>query len=225
MEDVANDIAQGKMQCCGKIFIGGLGSVLPAAKISRESLADAGLSFVRRSFNGGWHYFIANRSEQNFDGWVVLGRSAKSVLAMDAKSGRTGVAATRQSAIKSTEVHLQLAAGESIILRAFEKKKIKGPAWNYWQTNSQPVEITGPWNVKFILGGPMLPADFQTAKLASWTTFPDTNTQAFAGTAKYTLEFNLQVAQDKLKRELQREFQLDLGDVRQSARVRVMSVP
>ena len=57
--------------------------------------------------------------------------------------------------------------------------------------------------MKFILGGPTLPDDFQTAKLASWTTFPDTNTQAFAGTAKYSLEFNLQVAPDTLKRELQ----------------------
>jgi hypothetical protein len=112
---------------------------------------------------------------------------------------------------------LQLRAGESLILRVCYDKKITRPKWNYWQTNGQPVEITGPWNVKFILGGPTLPADFQTAKLASWTTFPDTNTQAFAGTAKYSLEFNLQVAPDTLKRELQ----LDLGDVRQSARVRV----
>ena len=138
-------------------------------------------------------------------------------------TGKIGVAARNAEA----KIHLQLAAGESVILRAFAEKKAEGPAWNYWQTNGQPVEIAGQWNVKFILGGPTLPADFQTAKLASWTTFPDTNAQAFAGTAKYEttfdapkLESNLQVAPDTLKRELQSCF-LDLGDVCQSARVRV----
>jgi alpha-L-rhamnosidase len=223
MEDVAKDIAQGKMPCRGKIFIGDLSSVLHGAKISRENLADSGLSFVRRSFAGGWHYFIANRTETNFDGWITLARPAKSVVILNPMTGNSAAASRN----KVGQIHLQLAAGESIILRAFEKKKVKGPAWNYWQTNGQPVEITGQWNVKFILGGPTLPADFQTAKLASWTTFPDTNTQAFAGTAKYEttfdapqLEFNLQVAPDTLKRELQPCF-LDLGDVRQSARVRV----
>jgi len=132
-----------------------------------------------------------------------------------------------------TDVHLQLASGESIILHAFASKKIKGPAWNYWQTNGQPVEITGQWNVKFILGGPTLPADFQTAKLASWTTFPDTNTQAFAGTAKYETTFDASerglsqaaaapLATDALRVETTRvPYFLDLGDVRQSARVRV----
>jgi hypothetical protein len=87
--------------------------------------------------------------------------------------------------------------------------------------------------VKFILGGPTLPADFQTARLASWTTFPDTNTQAFAGTAKYETTFDAP-RRDELHESPNQEsktgtrgarpsdnFYLDLGDVRQSARVRV----
>ncbi len=181
-------------------------------------MADFGLSFIRRSFNGGWNYFIANRTATNFDGWITLARPAKSVVLLDPLTGNAGVAATRQSAANSMEVHLQLAAGQSVILRAFTGKQVEGQPWTCWQTNSQPVEITGNWKVKFIQGGPVLPANFQTAQLASWTTFPDTNCQAFAGTAKYTLEFNLQVAPNTLKRELQ-HYYLDLGDVRQSARV------
>jgi hypothetical protein len=202
-------------------------------RISHESMADSGLSFIRRSFDDGWHYFIANRTETNFDGWITLARPAKSIVILDPMTGNSGVAATRQSAANSTEIHLQLAAGESVILRAFADKKVEGPAWNYWQTNGQPVEITGPWNVKFILGGPTLPADFQTARLASWTTFPDTNTQAFAGTAKYETTFDAP-RRDELHESPNQEsktgtrgarpsdnFYLDLGDVRQSARVRV----
>jgi len=129
-------------------------------------------------------------------------------------TGSSGVAATRQSAANSTEIHLQLATGQSVILRAFADTKSEGPAWNYRQTNGQPVEISGAWNVKFIEGGPMLPADFQSTKLASWTTFPDTNAQAFAGTAKYEITF------DAPKSPVEAYF-LNLGDVHQSARVRL----
>ena len=181
-------------------------------------MAASGLSFVRRSFDGGWNYFIANRGEANFSGRILLARPAKSVVIFDPMTGTASVAKSRQSIFDSTEVHLQLAAGESVILRAFADKKVEGPAWNYWQTNGQPVEITGQWNVKFLEGGPTLPADFQTAKLASWTTFPDTNTQAFAGTAKYETTFDA----PNWKLEIGNwKYFLDLGDVRQSARVRV----
>jgi hypothetical protein len=176
-----------------------------------------GLSFVRRSFEGGWHYFIANRTETNFDGWISLARPAKSIVILDPMTGNSGVAATRQSAANSTEIHLQLAAGESAILRAFADKKVDGPVWTCWQPqtpDAKPQTLTGPWNVKFILGGSTLPADFQTAKLASWTTFPDTNTQAFAGTAKYETTFDTLGSTGK-------HFEINLGDVRQSARVRV----
>jgi len=189
----------------------------------------AGLSFVRRSFNGGWNYFVANRATTNFDGWFELSRPAESILILDPMTGKIGVAARNAEA----KIHLQLAAGESVILRAFADKKVEGPAWTYWQTNGQPVEITGPWNVKFILGGLTLPADFQTARLASWTTFPDTNAQAFAGTAKYQTTFDAP-RRDELHESPNQEsktgtrgarpsdnFYLDLGDVRQSARVKV----
>jgi hypothetical protein len=146
---------------------------------------------------------------------------------MDAMSGRTGVAAFRQSAANSTEVHLQLAAGESVILRAFADQGVVGAPWNYWQTNGQPVEITGTWDVKFIAGGPVLPAPFSTTNLASWTDLGDTNAQSFAGTARYSLIYNALglvscpasggTASGTLKCEHQTYF-LDLGDVRQSAR-------
>ena len=181
-----------------------------AGSVEREQMVLSDLSFIRRSFDGGWNYFIANRSATKFDNWLFLARAAKSVVILDPTTGKSGVVARN----KDGQIRLQLAAGESVILRAFADKKVEGPAWNYWQTNCQPVEITGSWNVKFMLGGPTLPADFQTTKLASWTTFPDTNTQAFAGTAKYQTVFDAPNAVGK-------HFEINLGDVRQSARVRV----
>ena len=202
----------------GLTLVGDLEVALGSAGVFKERMFEhEGIMCIRRSNPDGRTYFIANRGTEALDAWVPVSFAGGGFVLMDPSSGRVGNAAVRRDFAAATSVHLQLAAGESIILRTFADKKVEGPAWNYWRTNGQPVEITGQWNVKFILGGPTLPADFQTAQLASWTTFPDTNTQAFAGTAKYTLEFNLQVAPDTLKRELQ----LDLGDVRQSARVRV----
>ena len=112
-------------------------------------------------------------------------------------------------------VQLQLAAGESLILRAFADKTVAGPAWNYWhpQTpDAKPQTLPGPWNVTFTDGGPTLPAAYQTTQLASWTTFPDTNAQAFAGTAKYETTFDAPGAAGG-------SVAINLGDVRQSARV------
>ncbi len=217
----------GKGNIYSAMFFPGTKSLEYENKVVCEPLAGFGLSFIRRSFDGGWIYFIANRTETNFDGWITLARPAKSTVILNPMTGNSGVAATRQSAANSNEIHLQLAAGDSVILRAFADKKVESLAWNYWQTIGQPVEITGAWNVKFILGGPTLPADFQTAQLASWTTFPDTNTQAFAGTAKYETTFDaprsesrLQAVPDRVNAELQ-TYSLALSDVRQSARVRV----
>jgi hypothetical protein len=69
--------------------------------------------------------------------------------------------------------------------------------------------------MKFISGGPALPADSQITKLASWTTFADPNAQAFAGMASYTTTF---AAPDS---SAGKNYFLDLGDVRQSARVKL----
>jgi hypothetical protein len=197
----------------GKIFDGDLWVVLLFVNVWREPMIEDGLSFVRRSFAGGWNYFIANRTETNFDGWIVLGKSAKSAVLLDPTTGNSGLV-TLKTTREWPAVRLQLRAGESVILRAFADKKVEGPAWNYWQTNGQPVEITGPWNVKFIQGGPALPADFQTAQLASWTTFPDTNIQAFAGSASYPITFDAPTSASG-------HYFLDLGDVCQSARVKL----
>jgi hypothetical protein len=187
-----------------------------------ESMVTSGLSFLRRSFDGGWNYFIANRSPTNFDGWIRLGHHAESPVLLDPTTGRSGLAAshpntTNLGLLDATEVRLQLAAGESVILRAFDHALIQTdslPTWNYFQTNGEPTEITGNWKVKFISGGPTLPTDLQTTKLASWTTFADTNAQSFAGTAKYEITFDSPNPDGK-------NYFLNLGDVCQSARVKL----
>ena len=191
----------------GTLLIGTAANQWPShLGVKPETMVAQGLSCVRRSFDGGWHYFIANKSGTNFDGWITLARPAKSIEIMDPMTGATGMAAQNADG----RIHLELAPGQSLILRAFVGEA-SGPAWTYWQANGASTTLAGDWNVKFIDGGPTLPADYQTTALASWTTFPDTNTLAFAGTARYETTFDAPAGGSS--------FYLDLGDVRQSAHV------
>jgi hypothetical protein len=76
--------------------------------------------------------------------------------------------------------------------------------------------LTGTWSVKFIDGGPTLPAPFQTGKLDSWTKLGNTDAQSFAGTALYTLTFDAPASVHPSSLVA-----ISLGKVCQSARVRL----
>ena len=114
-------------------------------------MVEAGLSFVRRSFEGGWNYFVANRTATNFDNWVNLGRPAISILGLNPLTGEFGILDSHDTQrivsygdkpfVSPLDVHIQLKSGESVILRAFADKKVEGLAWNYWQTSGAPTEI------------------------------------------------------------------------------------
>jgi len=79
----------------GKIVIGNLPTTLaPSSGLNLQEPFAAGgqLSYVRRSFDGGWNYFIANRTSTNYDRLVSLNRKAKSIVLLDPLSKKTGLA-------------------------------------------------------------------------------------------------------------------------------------
>jgi hypothetical protein len=172
---------------------------------------------VRRKLEDGRYYFIANRSDKAVNDWVPLATQAKSVAIMDPMTGCTGVAASRQRGGNQTEVQLNLPPGASVMVRTFTAKELAGTDFPEFKSVSTSTTLTGDWQVKFVNGGPTLPASFITDRLASWTELGDGDTQSFAGTAVYSLKFS---APDTLKVGLQ-PVQLDLGKVCQSVRVRL----
>jgi len=168
---------------------------------------------IRRAVKGGHFYFIANRGTNAVESWMPLARPARAALVCDPLTVRTGAAALRASAT-GPEVRLALQPGGSVILRAFTDRAPASPAWNYCQPTGPAREITGQWRVGFLTGGPALPASYQTTRLGSWTDSTDSAAQAFAGPARYTLEFDAPDGGG-------RQWRLDLGSVCQSARVRL----
>jgi hypothetical protein len=111
-------------------------------------------------------------------------------------------------------VYLQLATGSSLLLRAFDKP-IAAARWAYRRPTTAPVTIRGRWMVRFVDGGPVLPAPFHSDSLVPWTGRGDADADRFAGTARYTLRF------DAPAPGVARNYLLDLGFVAASARVRL----
>lgn len=182
---------------------------LESAGVIRESMVDLGLDFARRTHEEGHHYFIANMGNKPVSDWTNLGVSLMSAVVMDPRSGETGVATIRDG----RSIFLQLQTGETRIVRTFQHKVVEGPGWPVLTQGKEPAfTFVGPWGVRFIDGGPELPQDASLAELKSWTELDDKETDRFAGTARYTLDFDLAEASAD-------DWMLDLGEVRESARV------
>jgi hypothetical protein len=199
-----------------RLYVGSLLRSLGAAGIEREPLFDfEGLMCVRRALpTGGHYYFVANRSAtEAFEGWVVLARPARALRLLDPMTGRHGRPPTRAAANGSLAVYLQLWPGDSYILQTGDQP-FPDPPWTWWSAAGPSFPLEGQWQVQFIAGGPALPASYTTEKLGSWTEGNDPERERFAGTARYTLRFDAPPARPQVWR-------LDLGQVAQSARVRL----
>jgi hypothetical protein len=86
--------------------------------------------------------------------------------------------------------------------------------WPYRESAGAPVDLAGHWKMEFIKGGPELPPAIDTTALKSWTELDGEAAQRFAGTAHYRVEFDVPTTKAD-------DWLLDLGDVRETARVRL----
>jgi hypothetical protein len=86
----------------------------------------------------------------------------------------------------------------------------------YWQADGKPITVSGMWKVHFTEGAPLLPRDYQSATLGSWTVLGDSEARRFAGTGRYTIDFDLTPREASAP-----AWKLDLGKVCESARVAV----
>jgi hypothetical protein len=190
-----------------------LEELLRQAGVRREPMVDQGLQFVRRRHGRGVTYFIANWTDRTLDGWVPLAAYGGSAALFDPMSGRRGYASTRRASSGGLEVYLQLAPGESCIVQTYDDV-VTGETFAYVRRAGEPQEIRGTWRVSFVEGGPELPPEVEVSSLVSWTEFGGEAVKRFSGTARYTITFPRPGAAVDA-------WLLDLGEVHQSARVRL----
>ncbi|MCJ8165957.1 glycoside hydrolase [Pontibacter sp. E15-1] len=209
--DAGNGVRQMKTGAGEILLAQDVQRALTYAGIQRESLTDTGLKFIRRQVQDGKYYYLVNHTPKAIDQTIALNMAATSVMVMDPQSARSGVA---MSSVKDrkTEVRVQLQPGEALILRATESQTPGALAWQYLETKGAPLEVKGNWKLQFTQGGPELPAEQSLQQLTSWTNLPDKRAEAFSGTGTYTVTFNMPA-------KINGEYVLDLGEVRESARV------
>lgn len=199
----------------GRFLLGNkLEELLDAAGVKREKMTDLGLQFIRRSRTNGHHYYLVNWEDKPAEGWVSLGVDAASAYLYEPVSGQKGLADSRTNAAGELEVYLQVPAHSSCILKTFIAAA-GGDSYPYVRETGNPQEITGPWKVSFLSGGPELPAETTMEQPASWTNMPDASYQYFSGTAVYSATF------PKPQGEAYDAYLLDLGQVAVSARVKI----
>lgn len=187
---------------------------LAAAGVFREAIAQSPVDYIRRRTDGGHDYFLANLEANALNGWVALAVPAAAVTLIDPLTGKSGAAALRRNAGGQSEIYLQIEPGESLLVSVSSDINGDVEPWSYVEASGSAIPVEGTWKIEFIKGGPELPSAIEMDRLASWAEIGDDEAQRFGGTARYTITFEMPAdgAADWL---------LDLGDVRESARVRV----
>ena len=178
---------------------------------------DYGLSCIRRSNEEGHHYFISALTGKDTGAWIPLAVSARSAMLYNPMDGTSGKARLRRNEDGKTEVYLQLASGESVILKTFAEAEVQAPEWKYRIPGVASGKVIAPekWNFRFVQSVPAVGNVPDSVSLGSWTDLSFDGATTTMGTACYTTTFvidNPASAEDWL---------LSLGDVRESARVRI----
>jgi hypothetical protein len=173
----------------------------------RADLFDSRLQYIRRKHEDGYSYFLANLGGARFEDWLPMSVTMEGAVLMDPMSGAAGVAQVRQN----REVRLQLEPGQSIVIRTFDSRAAQGENWRYLERARPAHMVTGPWTVTGVAGGPVLPPQFTTNTLDTWTA-QGGEWERFAGTAVYRVS----IPKPDTERML-----LELGSVKESARVKL----
>jgi len=181
--------------------------------IRREDIVKQGVGCNRRKYDQGNIYFFTNQQSKALSGWVRLGVSAKSAAIYDPLTGRSGIARLREGK-DGTEVFLQLASDESLILKTWQNTETKAQLWTYYQPSAKALVLKGPWQLTLVEGTPAIKQEFKLDTLTSWTNLNNADLSIFSGTGKYVLKFTL-------PEQIADNWQLDLGKVCESARVKI----
>jgi hypothetical protein len=187
-------------------------AALATTAARREPAADRGLRVLRRAHGEGHHLFLANLGKDAVDGWVPFADAAASAVVLDPRDGARGVADVRRRD-GGLQVRLRLEPGESLFVRTFASRRVHGRRWATPEAGGEALRIRGPWELSFVGRDGKASKPRKLDRLQSWTQL-GSDAEAFSGTARYTVRF------DRPKGKAD-EWVLDLGDVRESARVTI----
>lgn len=189
-----------------KIIYGTNVSDMAKATDAEVMKSQYGLRAIRRKNSTGHHYFIANLTPNDVSARIPLTVSMKDARWFDPLTGEIYSVDMNAEGVK-----IDLRSGESMILQTYNSVQ---PAANKMrmQLDATVKAVDGKWNFEFVESAPQVNSKFEMEALKTWETLNDT-ARVTMGTGAYTTEINF------TKDEAKAKWAIDLGDVRESARV------
>lgn len=171
-----------------------------------------GLKMIRRSNPDGYHYFIANLTPNDVNDMVKLAVHFNDALWFNPMNGDR-----YRAEIKNGSIRMDLKSGESMILETFNDKIPEDTSITY--RKDSPYENSGKllskgWELSFTGSTPDVKGVYEIDNLSSWENINDT-ISTLMGTGVYETTINL----TSKNLEGCNDWAIDLGDVRESARV------
>lgn len=172
-----------------------------------------GLQSIRRSNATGYHYFISSLQDKGVNDWITLTIPAESIMLFNPMTGEKGKAQMRKQE-GMTQVRLQLQSGESVLLQAFNSALPDVEEWKYTEEQSVSLSLDHGWKLSFVKSAPAIEGEFAIDTPSSWTELKHPNASITMATGLYTNEIIVpNIPAD--------DWIIDLGDVRESAKVRI----
>lgn len=208
-----------QLKAQGANIIYGTNSEMMSRTARPESIkTQYGLKMIRRSNPTGYHYFIANLTSNNVNGIVDLAVNYKSAMWFNPLNGERYKAESDKGKLK-----IDMHSGESMILETFTNPdtSIESQIASLGQKKDNPYDNRGKilqngWYLKFTESVPSINDRIPIDSLKTWEGIND-STKILMGTGVYTI--NIKLSSNDLKNC--NDWIIDLGDVRESARVYV----
>ena len=178
---------------------------MPSVARREPFAAEAGLMHARYRKGNATVYFIANQGKKRVRREFRPAAKCSSAWTMDPLTGRIAALLVANGALT-----LDLRPGQSTILHVSPEASSCAAALPK-PAAGEPFEVKGEWTLVPVVGGPEpLPAERRMSRLSGWERLEDGTENPFCGTMRYSIAF------DAPRTDMAT---LDLGDVRQSARV------
>ena len=171
---------------------------------------DCGLKAIRRKNPTGYHYFIANLTPRDIRSIEPLAVNFKDAVWFNPLNGEITPATFDEDGL-----HIDLRSGESMILQTYDEPLADPRTADKPKSESnKEITLQGPWELSFIEESPKVGKTFVLDRLQTWETLDDPQAKVTMGTGVYTTRFKLS------KKDVTKgSWSIDLGDVRESARV------
>lgn len=197
------------------IIIGVDASDLNRANVAKpeELKSKWGLHLIRRKNPGGYHYFISNLSPRDVEAYVPMAVPFSNASWFDPMTGKIFAAQLRHDSLR-----VSLRSGQSLILLTHNTSAASSalPRLPYSPQPQQEVKLTAPWKLSFVESQPANAKTYTLAGPRTWEGL-DSVSRTLMGTGVYSTTLNLK------RKDLKTDdvWTLELGDVRESARVYV----